>query len=201
MIAVDLSLPQVWQRLLAQAEASCGTLTFPLAAGAEQHTLSPEALCAAAGCNLFTQTPEVRNWLLQVHPGRQLCVGGYAYIPGEQFPRVALAMDVIISSLTEQRGAAVAFLCTPTDVHLVPPAAHAAAKEALRQSPLWQRAAALLSGGRFCAPNARRPVTAASGEKLYVCDALVVPQAAAAAARALPNTHRRRAPPSPSPPG
>ena len=176
VIAVDLDAPALWERLIAAARDSCGTLTFPLAPGAEQSELSSDQLCAAAGCNLFTQTPEVRNWLLAVHPGQQLCVGGYAYIPGEQFPRVALAMDIIIKALSEQRQSAVAFLCTPTDCHLVPPAAHAAAEENARRAPAWQRLVSTLSGGRLCKPNARAPLATSAGERLYVCDAFVVAQ-------------------------
>jgi len=102
-------------------------------------------------------------------------VGGYAYIPGEQFPRVALAMDAIIKYLTEKRKASVAFLCTPTDVHLVPATAHAASKANLRNAPMWQKAATLLSGGKMCKPNAKK-VTTAAGETLYYCDALIVAQ-------------------------
>ena len=48
---------------------------------------------------LFTQTPEIKNWALSVHPGRQLVVGGYAYLMGDKFPRVALAMDAIIAEV------------------------------------------------------------------------------------------------------
>ncbi|KAL1507710.1 hypothetical protein AB1Y20_007323 [Prymnesium parvum] len=176
VIAVDLDQPRLWRRLIAQAQASCGTLTFPLAPGAQQHTLSHDELCAAAGCNLCTHLPELRHWLLQLHPHQPLCVGGYAYVPGEYFPRVALAMDVLIEALSEQRAAAVAFLCTPTDCHLIPAAAHAAAEEARRRAPWWQLAAAWASGGRLCAPNARAPVATAAGGRLYVCDALVIAQ-------------------------
>lgn len=179
VIAVDVPetvVPNIWHRILDRARDSCGTLTFPLKAGVEQKGLDHEALCAAAGCDLFKQTPEVKNWLLACHPKEKLVVGGYAYIPGEQFPRVALAMDAIIKYLTEKRQAAVAFLCTPTDCHLVPAAAHAAARAAHARAPLWQTAFAVLSNGSMCAKNARKPVTSEAGELLYPMDALVVAQ-------------------------
>merc|ERR1712176_1503451 len=152
-------------------KASCGTMTFPLKEGCVQAALSDNELHAAAGCNLFTQTPEIKNWLATVHPGKQLCVGGYAYLVGDLFPRVALAMDVLIRELTEQRQASVAFLCTPTDCHLVPPAAHAAAKQNLVKAPLWQRLFAMLSMGKMCLKNTRKPLSTLNGETLYVCDA------------------------------
>ena len=98
----------MWERIIGLVRKSCGTLTFPLKPGADQSALDDKELFAASGCNLFTQTPEIRNWLLGVHADKPLCVGGYAYIPGDLFPRVALAMDVIIKALTEERGASVA---------------------------------------------------------------------------------------------
>jgi len=173
IIAVDLNAERIWERLITKTRDSCGSITFPLVAGSDQAKLSDAELFKAAGCNLFTQTPEIKNWLLKVHPDKSICVGGYAYIPGDLFPRVALAMDCIIKELSEKRLASVAFLCTPTDVHLVPPAAYAASKANLARVPLWQKFFALVSNGRWCAKNARKPVVTAAGETLYVCDALV----------------------------
>ena len=165
VIAVDLNREQIWRRLITLARSSWGSLTFPLEHGAKATSLSDDELFAKAGCNLFTQTPEIRNWLLTVHPGKHLTVGGYAYIPGDLFPRVALAMDVIIEALSEQRGASVAFLCTPTDCHLVPPAATAAAKDNLRKSPTWQKVrgviivrsshSSVITSMRMCVPSMR----------------------------------------------
>ena len=178
VIAVDVPqtvVPNIWKRIIATARDSPGTLTFPLPAGVKQGSMSDDALAEKAGCNLFTQTPEVRNWLLSVEPGKKLAVGGYAYIPGEQFPRVALAMDAIIKALTEKRKAAVAFLCTPTDVHLVPYAAHAASKSNLKKAPMWQQACTSLSGGKWCKPQAKK-LTTAGGETLYYVDALIIAQ-------------------------
>jgi hypothetical protein len=178
VIAVDVPqsvVPNIWKRIIGTARDSCGTLTFPLPAGTKQANMSDEQLAEIAGCNLFTQTPEVKNWLLDTHKGKQLCVGGYAYIPGEQFPRVALAMDAIIKYLTEQRKASVAFLCTPSDIHLVPPTAHAAAKKAYATAPLWQKACTILSNGKWCKPNAKK-LTTDDGETLHYVDALLVAQ-------------------------
>jgi len=176
VIAVDLNREEIWKRLIELAEQSCGSLTFPLRAGTKQEELAPNELFTAAGCNLFTQTPEIKNWLLTVYPGKQLCVGGYAYIPGDLFPRVALAMDVIIKELSEKRNAAVAFLCTPTDCHLIPAEAHAACKDNFRKAPWWQKLLGMISLGKWCVKNARRPICTAAGETLYMVDALVVAQ-------------------------
>ena len=74
IIAVDVPqsvVPNIWKRIISTAKASCGTLTFPLPAGTSQAGLSEEELCNKAGCNLFTQTPEVRNWLPSIIGDRQ----------------------------------------------------------------------------------------------------------------------------------
>ena len=176
VIAVARCGTAKWMPILQAARTSCGTLTFPLPVGKTQEDYSDDAaLCEAAGCNLLTETPELRNWLLALHLGQPLCVGAYAYIPGEQFPRVALAMDVIVKALAEERQAAVAFLGTPTDVHLVPAAAHAAAMANYHRAPLWQKLLSVLSRGRWCAKNGRKLLTT-GGETLCYCNALIVQQ-------------------------
>ena len=173
--------PETWERMLSAAEASCGSLTFPLQpdklpAGTPVAQLSRAQLCAAAGADLVTQAPEIRTWLMRVHPGRHLTVGGYAYLTGDRFPRVVVAMDAIMKELADRRRASLAFLGTPTDVHLVPAAAYAAASAAWKRAPLWQHVLRWLSGGRWCRRNARRPVHAdgvGAQEPLHVVDALV----------------------------
>lgn len=63
-------------------------------------------------------------------PGKDLVVGSYAYLDGERHVRVSLAMDAIIAGLIETReNVTPAYLCTPTDIHVVPDAAANAAKE------------------------------------------------------------------------
>ena len=86
-----------------------------------------KALYANCGANLFNEAPRVRNWLLKVCPGKELTVGAYAYLDGELHVKVSLAMDAIIRDLTSKRKANVAYLCTPTDCHLIPQEASVAA--------------------------------------------------------------------------
>jgi hypothetical protein len=84
VIAIDLDRPHIWERLIGLARNSCGTITFPLKKPQKELT-SDKELYANAGCNLFTNTPEIANWLLTVHPGKQLVIGGYAYLDGALF--------------------------------------------------------------------------------------------------------------------
>lgn len=52
----------------------------------------------------------------------------YAYLDGELHVKVSLAMDAIIRDLTTKRKATPAYLCTPTDVHVISKEAHDAAE-------------------------------------------------------------------------
>ena len=66
IVAVDLNRAPIWERLITLARASAGTMVFPLSKPEAELKGDDAALFAAAGCNLFTQTPEIRNWLLKV---------------------------------------------------------------------------------------------------------------------------------------
>ena len=120
VIAVDLDRPQIWKRLIELTKKSSGTITFPLKE--EQSKLkTDDDLYASAGCNLFTHTPMIRDWLLDLYPGKPFTVGSYAYLNGALHVQVSLAMDAICKDLSEKRkGTSLAYLCTPTDLHLVP---------------------------------------------------------------------------------
>lgn len=120
VIAVDLDRPFIWQRLIGMVKKSTGTMTFPLKQ--EQASLKTDNdLYASAGCNLFTHTPMIRDWLMDLYPGKSFTVGSYAYLNGALHVQVSLAMDAITRDLSEKRpGTSLAYLCTPTDLHLVP---------------------------------------------------------------------------------
>jgi len=125
VIAIDLDRPGIWKRLLTIAKNSSGTMTFPLRVEQSSCTTDDE-LYAAAGCNLFTQTPQIRDWLVDLYPNKQFVVGSYAYLNGALHVQVSLAMDAICRDLSEKRKASLAYLCTPTDLHLVPQEAYEA---------------------------------------------------------------------------
>jgi hypothetical protein len=120
VIAIDLDRPLIWKRLIGLARTSTGTITFPLKK--EQSKLATDDdLFAEAGCNLFTHTPMIRDWLIDLYQGKKFTVGNYAYLNGALHVQVSLAMDAIAKDLSEKRaGTTLAYLCTPTDLHLVP---------------------------------------------------------------------------------
>jgi hypothetical protein len=175
IIAVDLDRDFIWKRLVTLARESPGTMIFPLKK--PQSQIKDDAdLFQSAGCNLFTQTPEIRNWLLTVEPDQELIIGGYAYLDGARHVQVALAMDAIMQGVTEKRDrVTLAFLCSPTDVFAIPEAAHAASQANLKNAPLWQKLVSAIGAGKLLVPNARKPVDGKSG-KLFIVDGLVVAQ-------------------------
>eukprot|EP00913_Durusdinium_trenchii_P032887 g30786.t2 len=108
VVALDLPKPEIWKslgvnrRLISVARRSPGKLTLPLH---EKVDASDDAqLAAAAGCDLLRQTPEVRNWLLELgNSGKcgSMVLGAYCYADGPLFVRVSMAMDAIIADLVE----------------------------------------------------------------------------------------------------
>ena len=129
VIAVDLDRAPIWQRLINRARKSSGSITFPMTKE-QSECKDDDELFAASGCNLFTDTPKIRDWLVGLYPRKSFTVGSYAYLNGALHVQVSLAMDAICRDLCDKRkGTSLAYLCTPTDLHLIPKEAHDAAAE------------------------------------------------------------------------
>jgi len=177
VIAVDLDRPNIWKRLIGLAKKSSGTITFPLKQ--EQSTLkTDDELYASAGCNLFTHTPMIRDWLMGLYPGKSFTVGSYAYLNGALHVQVSLAMDAITRDLSEKRpGTSLAYLCTPTDLHLVPKEAWDASIANYKEygSRLLCMLVSILSSGRLLKKNARNPVSG-DGGSFYMINGVSVAQ-------------------------
>merc|ERR1740138_564470 len=94
-----------------------------------------------------------------------------AYLDGALFMKVSCAMDAIIKSLIEERGAdkvMPAYLCTPTDAHLCTPASVEASKANMRRAPAWQSMLApiLAQAGMPMRKNVEKPVLDAAGNPM-----------------------------------
>mmetsp|Transcript_803 Transcript_803/g.1546 ORF Transcript_803/g.1546 Transcript_803/m.1546 type:complete len:768 (-) Transcript_803:236-2539(-) len=208
IIAIDIPRPFIWEKLINMTLESCGSITFPMAKSAradfadeaklqklmkqdfgkqtpENQDFLKETYKKFAGCDLLTQTPEIRNWLSSVHKGKEILVGAYAYLDGPLFFRISMGMDAIIQDLTTpgskyyRKKTAIAYLCTPTDTHVVPSTATEQARKEYRRAPAWQHLGALLfSCSKFrMPPNARRPViNEDDGSEMYICNATVADQ-------------------------
>lgn len=93
---------------------------------------------------------------------------------------MALCADFCIKRLREARpSTAVAFLCTPTDIHVIPEDAHKAAVRNYRSGyahPGLEKLVNVLSRGAGLASNVVSPVVAADGKKVHLVDGVTVAQ-------------------------
>jgi hypothetical protein len=170
IIAVDLDRAPIWKRLLTVAEGSCGTITFPLKKP-QSELKTKEELYENAGSNLITQAPEIYNWVLPLYRDMAITVGCYVYLDGEAHVKVALACDAIMKGLTEnRRNVSLAFLCTPTDIHVIPDEAR---RDALAKFNSWGwrnlvvAPVRLFGGKRMLVKNALPPVKAQDGKSEF----------------------------------
>ena len=176
VIAIDLDRPMIWKRLISIAKESCGTLTFPLKK--PQSECKGDELYENAGSNLITQTPEINNWLSTVHPNQKLVVGCYTYLDGEAHVKVSLACDAIMKGMVEKRQATLAYLCTPTDCHVITEESWKAAKKNYESSG-WRNlilAPIRIASRKMLVKNVQKPISTEKGENFYIVDGLVVPQ-------------------------
>lgn len=177
VIAVDLDRAPIWKRLIGIAKASSGSITFPIKIPRAE-CKDDDTLFENAGCNLFTQTPMIRDWLLELYPKEKFTVGSYAYLNGALHVQVSLAMDAICRDLSEKRkGTSLAYLCTPTDLHLIPEEAHSASTALYKEysGKLYCILMRLLSNGKFLRKNARSPVPGEGGN-YYIVNGISVAQ-------------------------
>lgn len=168
----------MWKRLIDAAKSSPGEILIPLSR--PQSECATEAdLLQAVGCNLTEQPAQILNFLKDVAPGKALTVGNYTYLDGDLHVKLSLAADAIIKALCAQRkNTSVAFLCTPTDIHVINDASHAAATANYGFHPgrLLEGLINVLSMGKFLQKNALKPVPTADGNSLKLVDGLSVAQ-------------------------
>jgi hypothetical protein len=79
--------------------------------------------------------------------------------------------------LEERKDAALAFLCSPTDVFVTDDSCREAQKAALKKIPFWQVMIRALAPKRMLFPNALKPATSEDGKVTYsIVDGLAVAQ-------------------------
>jgi len=100
-------------------------------------------------------------------------------LDGENHVKVVLACDAIIKGLTESRKSGVAFLCTPTDVHVITDDARKSAL-ANYNSLGWRNLLVLpirlVGGNKYLTKNALPAIKAKDGTEFSIVDGITVPQ-------------------------
>jgi hypothetical protein len=145
VVAIDLPRPKIWKMLIEKVRNSPGRIVFPLSK--EQSTITnDDDLFNSAGCDMLAHTPELITWLSQLDTGgKPLTIGNYTYLDGALYVQLALAGEIIMEKLCKIRpDTRLAFLCTPTDDHLIPESARDAARANARKAPMWQKLLAMI---------------------------------------------------------
>ena len=98
------------------------------------------------------------EWQKKLPKDAKLIIGNYTYLDGELHVKLALCADYIIKRLRAARpSTAVAFLCTPTDIHVRTDESDAAArKNYVRRLSAQPPPPASPPGSSTCAPAPRR---------------------------------------------
>jgi hypothetical protein len=173
----------MWERLIAKAKSSPGSITFPL--NAEQDSFASEAdMYKGCGANLMEQPVEIAKWVAgwanTLPKKAKICIGNYTYLNGDLHVKLAIAADMVMTALREVRpDTAVAFLCTPTDYHVVTEASHLAAKTNFgwnHAGKLFEVVVNLLTMGKKLQKNAISPRKTEGGENVYLVDGISVAQ-------------------------
>ena len=169
----------MWARLIKIARESSGQIIFPLSVP-QSSCKDDAALFKAIGCNLTEYPAQILHWLQGVAPGKSLCVGNYTYLDGELHVKLSLAADALISGLcVTRKDTKVAFLCTPTDLHVITDSAHKAAVANYGWHPgrLVEAFFNLISFGKALQRNSMRPLPTEDATKtIKVVDGLSVAQ-------------------------
>ncbi len=163
VVAVDLPVPAVQERIARAAAAGAGTVHVPLTAG-------------RPGADLIEDVPTLAGWLGAL-ADRPLVLGFYIYADGPLHVQATVAADLLATRLTDA-GASLttAFAGTPSDCYLVPldVVEDSNARRRLRPRRAFELAVRGASAGRLYRPAYRdRIVESDDGTTMGVADALV----------------------------
>jgi hypothetical protein len=173
IVAVDLDRPGIWERVLGMVENSGSTVYFPLKSKPASNSIKD--LSAVAGCNIFTQTPEISRFIAEILPEKKLVIGTYVYLDSAAHVQVSLAADAVVKTAINARGVGnviPAYLCSPTDVFSENKETFDAAQKNRKNAPLWQKIISMLPLGK----KGLRKNGIEAGKDNYIVDGLVVDQ-------------------------
>ncbi len=172
VVGIDLRRPELWERLIATARSSAGTLEVPVPADSSD-PMDDAALAACAGADIIADTPEVAALVTGVEG--PLVLGNYVYADGGLHVRASMAADALAVALAGREDVMLAYLATPTDAFAVPwsDVEQSQQRWAHRRTRLIQAPLHLL--GTF-ERNYSHTVTSDDGTRLGIADCLVPQQ-------------------------
>ena len=178
IIAVDLPNEGVWGKILKTIENGNATLYAPSFQKID-NIENIQELKTKLGANLLTQIPEITQWLCD-NP-HKLDLASIAYLDGEKHVRVSMAMDSIMSHISEQKpDSSLMYMCTPTDVYAVPKEViHGATTKNQQRSKLetlLSKSISALSMKQFFKDNNQQLISSDNGQAYGITDCLVIEQ-------------------------
>eukprot|EP00211_Chloroparvula_japonica_P003862 CAMPEP_0119130022 /NCGR_PEP_ID=MMETSP1310-20130426/7527_1 /TAXON_ID=464262 /ORGANISM="Genus nov. species nov., Strain RCC2339" /LENGTH=766 /DNA_ID=CAMNT_0007120489 /DNA_START=63 /DNA_END=2364 /DNA_ORIENTATION=- len=176
IVAIDLNRDFIWTKLIEKVKNSCGSMTFPYKGDKDVEPLDSE-MPKLAGSDLLNDTPLIANWLCSLKYDTPATIGNYTYLDGALHVQLSVACDAIIDRLcSAHKDTSIAFLCTPTDCHVVSESATEEMKKNYNSSPWWMKLLRGLIGGKMLAKNALKPVASKDGHQFHIVDGIVVNQ-------------------------
>ncbi|MEG6544340.1 hypothetical protein V6C59_00390 [Acinetobacter bereziniae] len=178
IVAVDLPNERVWGKILETIQNGNATLYAPSLQQINDSNDLNE-LKTKLGANLLTQIPEITQWLCE-NP-HKLDLASIAYLDGEKHVRVSIAMDSIMSNVSEQKtDSSLMYMCTPTDVYAVPKEVIEGATEKFKQRSKFEtilsKSISALSLKQFFKNNNQQLIHSENGKAYGIADCLVVEQ-------------------------
>eukprot|EP00008_Paramoeba_atlantica_P011436 CAMPEP_0201475872 /NCGR_PEP_ID=MMETSP0151_2-20130828/1207_1 /ASSEMBLY_ACC=CAM_ASM_000257 /TAXON_ID=200890 /ORGANISM="Paramoeba atlantica, Strain 621/1 / CCAP 1560/9" /LENGTH=754 /DNA_ID=CAMNT_0047856079 /DNA_START=76 /DNA_END=2337 /DNA_ORIENTATION=- len=176
IVAIDLNRDFIWKKLINRVKKSCGSMTFPYKSDKVLGEDSEE-MYGCAGADLLKDTPEIARWLTSLKYEGGVTIGNYTYLDGALHVQLSVACDGIIERVCKyHKQTSVAFLCTPTDVHVIPKEAHDEMGRNAAKVPLWQSLFRFLGFGNILKKNQIAPVKTQDGQEMYLVDGIVAAQ-------------------------
>lgn len=178
IVAVDLPNPKVWEKILNTIQKGNATLIAP-SLEIVSESIHTSELKSKLGVNLLTQLPEVAQWLTQF--SQSLDLAAIAYLDGEKHVRVSMAMDTIMSIVSEKKpDSSLMFMCTPTDVYAIPKEVVEASHEKFIHRSNVQKwltqGVKTLSLQHFFQTNGQQLIRSNNGKDYGIADCLVIEQ-------------------------
>jgi len=133
---------------------AAGPVVFPMNRAATKGD-DDNSLAEAAGADVMTQAPELAAWLSNLYSDRIMVIGSYIYLDGEAHVRAVVAMDAVVTAVTNARPkgrTASMYLGSPATAHHISREAWNDAKQRFADMPwysaLWATPLSFKSNAR-----------------------------------------------------